>query len=84
MIKKEHVYLCMGSACHQQGSYQVLVKLRELLIRHDLEQKIELKGAFCLGNCRNGIVMKFREIFFEDICPENIEQRFAKDILPLI
>jgi len=62
----------------------VLIILRKLLSRYSLEDKIELKGAFCLGNCKNGIVMKFRDVFFESICPENIEQRFVAEILPLI
>lgn len=62
----------------------MLIILRKLLSRYSLEDKIELKGAFCLGNCKNGIVMKFRDVFFESICPENIEQRFVAEILPLI
>ncbi len=52
------LYLCMGSACHQKGVYEVLYKLRELISNNNLDVTIELKGAFCLGPCEDAIILK--------------------------
>ena len=83
-MTKENLYLCMGSACHQLGVYEVLPQLQELITRYDLEDKIELKGSFCLATCSVGIVMKFKEKVFTKINPENIETKFQEEILPSI
>ncbi|MCT7957128.1 (2Fe-2S) ferredoxin domain-containing protein [Laspinema palackyanum] len=83
-MTKENLYLCMGSACHQLGVYEVLPQLQELIVRYELQDKIELKGSFCLETCSVGIVMKFKEKVFTQINPENIESKFSDEILPSI
>lgn len=83
-MKKQNLYLCMGSACHQLGVYEVLPKLQSMISEYDLEDKIELKGSFCLESCSEGIVMKYQEKLFIKINPENIEKKFQEEILPTI
>jgi NADH:ubiquinone oxidoreductase subunit E len=83
-MTKENLYLCMGSACHQLGVYEVLPKLQSMIAEYQLEEIIELKGSFCLETCSDGIVMKFRNKIFIKISPENIEQKFMEEILPKI
>ncbi|HBB34018.1 MAG TPA: hypothetical protein DDZ80_22685 [Cyanobacteria bacterium UBA8803] len=84
MEAKENLYLCMGSACHQLGVYEVLPKLQALIGKYNLEDKVELKGSFCLETCSVGIVMKFRGKIFININANNIEQKFKQEILPCI
>lgn len=84
MEGKENLYLCMGSACHQLGVYEVLPKIQQLMAEYDLEDKIELKGSFCLETCSYGIVMKFKDYHFVNINPQNVEDKFFKEILPVI
>jgi NADH:ubiquinone oxidoreductase subunit E len=84
MAHKENLYLCMGSACHQLGVYDVLPKVQALLAQYQLESVIELKGAFCLGPCSEGVVIQFEDKPFTEITVDNIEQRFAQEILPYI
>ncbi|MFB2983160.1 (2Fe-2S) ferredoxin domain-containing protein [Microseira sp. BLCC-F43] len=81
---KENLYLCMGSACHQLGVYEVLPKLQSMMIQYQLEDKVELKGSFCLETCSDGIVMKYKDKVFSKISPENVEQKFKDEILPNI
>lgn len=83
-MAKKNLYLCMGSACHQLGVYEVLPKLQELIQTHAVEDVIELKGSFCLETCSHGIVMKFSDQTFLDISPQNVEQIFVSEILPAI
>lgn len=84
MEGKENLYLCMGSACHQLGVYEVLPKIQQLIAEYNLEQLIELKGSFCLETCSYGIVMKFRDYHFININPQNVENKFIEEILPVI
>ncbi|MEQ8540855.1 (2Fe-2S) ferredoxin domain-containing protein [Coleofasciculus sp. F4-SAH-05] len=84
MDGKENLYLCMGSACHQLGVYEVLPKIQALISTYNLEDKVELKGSFCLETCSAGIVMKFKDKFFVNINANNVEQKFKQEILPCI
>lgn len=83
-MTKENLYLCMGSACHQLGVYEVLPKIQELLRVHRLEEQVELKGSFCLETCSSGIVMKFQDKLFIGINSTNVEEKFVVEILPQI
>lgn len=83
-MTKENLYLCMGSACHQLGVYEVLPKIQELISTYHLKDEIELKGSFCLETCSSGIVMKFQDKFFIGINANNVEEKFILEILPEI
>lgn len=83
-MPQDNLFLCMGSACHQLGVYEVLPKLQALIQRYQLEDTITLKGSFCLDMCSHGIAMKFRDQHFLDINPQNIEEKFVAEILPAI
>jgi NADH:ubiquinone oxidoreductase subunit E len=81
---KDHLILCMGSACHQLGVYEVLPKLQALIQEYQLDESIVLKGSFCLETCSDGITMKFREQCFLNINSQNIEEKFVQEILPAV
>jgi NADH:ubiquinone oxidoreductase subunit E len=81
---KENLILCMGSACHQLGVYEVLPKLQTLIREHQLDQILVLKGSFCLETCSDGITMKLRDQRFFNISPQNVEEKFVQEILPAI
>lgn len=83
-MAKQTLFLCMGSACHQMGVYEVLPKLLQLIQDHDLDDVVELKGSFCLESCSHGIVMKFQDHHFLDISPHSVEDVFVHKILPLL
>jgi NADH:ubiquinone oxidoreductase subunit E len=83
-MTKENLYLCMGSACHQLGVYEVLPRIQGLISQYHLEESIELKGSFCLETCSSGIVMKFQDKLFVNINPANLEEKFILEILPEI
>jgi NADH:ubiquinone oxidoreductase subunit E len=58
---KEKLYLCMGSACHRMGANEVLPRVEAYLKLHSLTDQVELVGDFCLGPCKDAIVLKFRD-----------------------
>ena len=49
-----------------------------------LNEKIELKASFCLGNCSNGVSMRIDEEPVQNVTPENIEEIFNEKILSKI
>ena len=58
------ITVCIGSSCHIKGSRQVVEELQKLINEHDLKDKIELAGTFCVGKCQTGVsVMLIKNIF---------------------
>jgi len=47
--------VCVGSACHVKGSYEVIETFNRLIIEERLEDRVELKACFCLNNCTQGV-----------------------------
>ncbi|MCC6579771.1 MAG: (2Fe-2S) ferredoxin domain-containing protein [Phycisphaeraceae bacterium] len=83
-VEKPSLFVCMGSACHQRGVYDVVPKLRELIAKHRLDASITLKGSFCLGPCTEGIVIQYGEYQATGVGAHNIEEVFFAELLPLI
>lgn len=49
------VTVCVGSSCHIKGSREVIERFNALLKEHGLQDKIELKGSFCMERCGEGV-----------------------------
>lgn len=47
--------VCIGSACHVKGSYDVIEVIKNILRREGLEDRVELKACFCLNSCLEGV-----------------------------
>lgn len=77
------IALCFGSACHQRRGYRLLPIFEELIARHGLAGRIELKGAFCLENCPRGPSVKVGDRVFSGIEETNAAEFFEREILPL-
>ena len=75
------LYICMGSACHQSGVYDVLPLLQQLIIDYQVGDQIELKGAFCLGACARGVVLKLDETIIAEVNKKNVAQKFVDEVL---
>lgn len=55
------VEVCIGSSCHLKGSYQVIREIEDFIARENLADRVELKGAFCLGNCTEAVSVRVGE-----------------------
>lgn len=79
------IRVCVGSACHLKGSYDVIKCLQELVKVYDIDSKLELKGAFCLGNCREGVSVRIDdEETIYSVNKTNVEEFFNLQILERI
>lgn len=75
------VYICVGSSCHLRGSYHIIKTFQDLIKKHHLEEKVELKASFCLGNCTQGVSVKIGEVYLGGFTPANAEEKFNEYIL---
>lgn len=74
------VTICIGSSCHLKGSRQIVEQLQYLVKENHLEDKVELSGTFCMGNCVNGVNVTVDGQLFS-VSPETAETFFKKEIL---
>ena len=74
------ITVCIGSSCHLKGSREIVKKLQELLEKESLQDKVELNGSFCMGQCVKGVCVKLDgEIF--SLSPDDTEKFFNEQVL---
>ena len=74
------VIICIGSSCDLKGSRQVVEKLQALVKENHLEDKVELGGTFCMGDCVNGVNVTV-DGEKHSVSPDTTEEFFQKEIL---
>ncbi len=77
------VTICIGSSCHLKGSRQVIEGLQGLVADNNLQDKVELCGAFCMKNCVNGVSVTVDDMLFS-VKPDTLEEFFKDEILSKI
>ncbi len=75
-----NITVCIGSSCHLKGSREIVKKLQELLEKESLQDKVELNGSFCMGQCVNGVCVKIDEELFS-LSPKDTETFFYQQVL---
>lgn len=78
------VSVCIGSACHLRGSYDVKTTFQNLIAQHQLEDKVTLEVAFCLGHCKDGVTIKIDDEIVTGLTKDNAEQIFNEKILSCV
>lgn len=68
------IQICIGSACHLKGSYEVINTLKKIIEERQLEEKIELKSSFCLGKCSDAVSIKVDESEVISMTPDKVEE----------
>lgn len=74
------VTICIGSSCHLKGSRQIVEQLQYLVAENNLQDKVDLSGTFCMGNCVNGVNVTVDGKQFS-LSPETTKNFFDKEIL---
>lgn len=73
------VKICIGSSCHLKGSRQIVEELQYLVKEHNLQDKVELGGTFCMGKCQQGVCVTVDDQFYS-VSPETTEEFFNANI----
>lgn len=74
------VTICIGSACHLKGSREIIKELQSLVSENGLDDKVNLNGSFCSGNCVNGVCVTVDDQL-HSLKPENTKEFFDQEIL---
>ncbi len=74
------ITVCIGSSCHIKGSRQVVEQLQYLIKENNLDDKVELGGTFCMGNCQKGVCVTVDDIF-HSVTPDSTKEFFEKQVL---
>ncbi len=80
---KLRVTVCIGSSCHLKGSRQVVEELRNLIEDNALEDKVEIAGTFCLGQCQKGVCVTIGDDFYS-VSPDKVEEFFKTEVMTKI
>lgn len=75
------VKICIGSACYLKGSYKIIEIFKSKIKEYNLEDKVEINAAFCLGECTKAVSVKIDEQPVISVLPDNANEVFEKYIL---
>jgi len=75
------IIICVGSSCHLKGSYDVIKELERLIELNHMEDKIELKASFCMGNCTKGVSAMLNGKTINYLTKNNVEKFFNEEIM---
>lgn len=75
--------VCIGSSCHLKGARQVVEEFQNLIADHDVKDKVDLNGTFCMGKCQEGVCVTVDHDFFS-VSPETAKQFFEEKVLTRI
>jgi len=76
------IYICIGSACHLKGSYEVIERFEKLIDKHP-DKNIVLKSSFCLDNCSEGVSIKIEGTVYS-VSIDSVEVFFKEKVLEVI
>ncbi len=74
------VTICVGSTCHLLGSRTVVERFKALVEEHQLQDRVELSGKFCMGKCGEGVCVTIDDVT-HIIQKEEAEEFFNREIL---
>lgn len=78
------VHICIGSACHLKGTYDVIDIFKTLIKIYHLEDQLELKAAFCTGHCTQAVAVEKWDGEVLSLNKENAKEQFISRILPYL
>ena len=78
------ITVCVGSACHLKGSHDIINYFKEAIKDAELENKVELKGSFCMDHCTDGANLLVDDELFHANTVDDARTIFKQEILDKI
>jgi NADH:ubiquinone oxidoreductase subunit E len=75
--------VCIGSACHLKGAYNVISTFQHLIEANNLHDKVEFSAAFCRKSCNKPGVSVTLNAAAHNIPAEDARTFFLQQVLPL-
>lgn len=73
------IKVCVGSACHLKGSYDVIEEIQNYIKKNSLENEILLKASFCLGQCTKNVSILFDKDL-DTVNKENVIEKIKERV----
>ena len=78
------ITICVGSSCHLKGSHEVINYFKDAIKESRLENKVELKGSFCMDKCTEGVNLLIDDELFHANSVDEAREIFQREILEKI
>lgn len=76
--------VCIGSACHLKGAYNVISTFQHLIETHGLHEKIAFSAKFCTKECHKpGVAVTLNGVK-SVIAAEEARKYFQEQVLPVV
>ncbi|MBR2676328.1 MAG: (2Fe-2S) ferredoxin domain-containing protein [Solobacterium sp.] len=81
-----NVEICIGSACYVKGSSQIVNDLNELIKEKHWEDKIAVKGSFCMKACQNhlGLGIRINGNQLEQVTAQNAKEVLNRELSKIL
>lgn len=74
------VEVCIGSACYVKGSNQVVTILQDLIKEHGWDELVNIKGAFCMQVCTQGLGIRVNKKQLLGVGLHNVKEILEQEI----
>lgn len=78
------INVCIGSACHLKGSYNIISELQNLIEVNNLGDQVEIKAVFCLGKCSDAVAIRVNDDEIESVTSGTVNDFFTTRILSML
>ena len=78
------INVCIGSACHLKGSYNVINSLQQLIEEYKVEDQAEVDAIFCLGHCTEAVSVQIDDGEIVGVSGSSVREFFLTRVLPAI
>lgn len=75
------VTVCVGSSCHVKGAREMIERFNDLLTQHNLEEKVELQGSFCMERCGEGVNWQIGDVFYSSASVDEAVKTFEEKVI---
>lgn len=78
------ISVCIGSACHLKGSYNVINALQQLIEEYHVADRVEVAASFCLGQCSAAVSVRIDDGQVHSVSSATARDFFRQNVLPEI
>lgn len=75
------ILVCVGSACHIKGSYNIIHQLQHIIEEKQLEEKVVVQAALCLGKCTKAVSVMVDNDEIISLSAEEVRDFFEKVVM---
>ncbi|MCX7710565.1 MAG: (2Fe-2S) ferredoxin domain-containing protein [Clostridia bacterium] len=78
------IYVCVGSACHLKGSYNIINEFQQIIDENGLGDQITVIAALCLGKCSNAVSVQVDDSEAVSLTHQNVRSYFEQVIKKML